>query len=108
VCFFEFPTGFKPSTKENPIIFIQFSGFFSLKSFLAPLLAVRDTGAGIAEENLGKIFEPLFTIKPFGEGTDLGLAIVYELVNDSGGNIVMESVPGNTVFRIMFPFKEKG
>ncbi len=70
----------------------------------AAVLTIRDTGVGIAKENLGKIFEPFFTTKPFGEGTGLGLAIVYDLVNEFGGTIEVESVPGDTVFRITFPF----
>jgi signal transduction histidine kinase/DNA-binding LacI/PurR family transcriptional regulator len=71
------------------------------------ILTVRDTGAGISKENVTKIFEPFFTTKPFGEGTGLGLSIVYDLVNEFGGTIDVESVPGNTVFRIVFPHRKE-
>jgi signal transduction histidine kinase/DNA-binding LacI/PurR family transcriptional regulator len=72
------------------------------------LLTIRDTGVGIPKENLGKIFEPFFTTKPFGEGSGLGLTIVYDLVNELGGRIDVESVPGDTVFRIAFPLRKGG
>ncbi|MBN2440443.1 MAG: substrate-binding domain-containing protein [Spirochaetales bacterium] len=67
------------------------------------VLSIQDTGPGISKENIRKIFEPFFTTKPFGQGTGLGLAIVYDLVNKFGGKVDVESVPGNTLFRITFP-----
>jgi signal transduction histidine kinase len=56
------------------------------------VLAVKDTGSGIAEENLPRIFEPLFSTKSFGTG--LGLPVVKRIVDRHGGVITIESRPG--------------
>ncbi|MBI3542211.1 MAG: PAS domain S-box protein [Deltaproteobacteria bacterium] len=58
-------------------------------------ISVVDTGCGIAPENLNKIFQPFFTTKDIGQGTGLGLAIVSKLVHELGGEITVDSVPGN-------------
>jgi len=57
-------------------------------------LIVIDQGSGIAPENLQRIFDPMFTTKPFGEGTGLGLSIVHNIVtNDFNGTIDVDSEP---------------
>jgi signal transduction histidine kinase len=64
--------------------------------------AFKDTGSGIAPENIRKIFEPLFTTRPKGIG--LGLAISKRLVEQNGGRIEVSSTPGKgTTFRIILP-----
>ena len=57
-------------------------------------LSVRDTGEGIAPENLSRVFDPFFTTKPVGQGTGLGLAMVYGAVQSLGGFITVESEVG--------------
>ncbi len=68
-------------------------------------LRVTDDGPGISPENLAKIFDPMFTTKPFGEGTGLGLTIVYDIVvAEFGGSIDVTSKEGQgTTFVVRFP-----
>jgi two-component system NtrC family sensor kinase len=68
------------------------------------LIAVADTGPGIAAENLSRIFNPFFTTKPVGEGTGLGLSISDGIVREHGGRIRVDSTPDHgAVFTIELP-----
>ncbi|MFA5975074.1 MAG: PAS domain S-box protein [Elusimicrobiota bacterium] len=66
-------------------------------------LKVADTGSGISPDVLPKIFEPFFTTKPEGQGTGLGLSLIYEIVKKHSGLIDVQSHPGLTEFFIKFP-----
>jgi signal transduction histidine kinase len=67
-------------------------------------IEVRDTGAGIPPELIGRIFEPFFTTKPIGTGTGLGLAICHRVVADAGGVLSVESHVGQgSSFRVVLP-----
>ncbi len=68
-------------------------------------VSVKDTGTGIAPENMKKLFEPLFTTKLKGIG--LGLAVSKRLIEVNGGSIQVESVPGQgSEFIIYLPGRE--
>ena len=65
-------------------------------------IEIRDTGAGIASENIGRLFEPFFTTKK--NGTGLGLAISQRIVNEHGGNIsAISEVNKGSTFTILLP-----
>jgi len=67
-------------------------------------MTVRDTGNGIEEVLLDRIFDPYFTTKGKGKGTGMGLSVVHGIVKSCGGHIQVESMPGQgTDFKIIFP-----
>jgi signal transduction histidine kinase len=67
-------------------------------------LTVTDTGTGMTEEVKKRVFEPFFTTKAPGKGTGVGLAVIYGIVKDHGGSIMVESAPGKgSRFTVFFP-----
>jgi len=70
-------------------------------------IAVIDTGCGIPPENLDKLFDPFFTTKEVGQGTGLGLAVSYGIVERHGGTIRVQSEVGRgSTFTIWLPIDE--
>lgn len=72
-------------------------------------LVVADSGAGIPPDDLTRVFEPLFTTKPMGKGTGLGLPILREIVEAHGGTVRLESRPGaGTTAVVRLPRAKEG
>jgi CheY-like chemotaxis protein len=67
-------------------------------------LVVKDTGNGIAPDVMKRIFEPYFTTREVGQGTGMGLAVVYGIVKSLHGSIMVESKPGvGSTFQVLLP-----
>jgi len=71
------------------------------------MLAIRDSGSGIAPEILDRVFDPFFTTKPAGKGTGLGLSMVYGFTKQSGGHMKIHSeLDAGTVVKLYLPRAE--
>ncbi len=67
-------------------------------------IAIKDTGCGISQEQMDKIFMPFFTTKEVGKGTGLGLSVSYNIIKNLGGRIEVESLVGyGSTFTIVLP-----
>jgi signal transduction histidine kinase len=67
-------------------------------------IEVQDTGAGLTPDEAARIFEPFYTTK--ADGTGLGLAVSYGIIQQHGGRIEVKSAPGQgSVFTVLLPFK---
>jgi PAS domain S-box-containing protein len=72
------------------------------------LVRIKDTGKGMSQETLSKLFTPFFTTKPAGQGTGLGLSICYAIINRHKGRIEVESELGKgTTFTVRVPLSEE-
>jgi two-component system cell cycle sensor histidine kinase/response regulator CckA len=79
-------------------------GWINVPTDAVALIEVSDTGPGVPPELLDKIFEPFFTTKAVNEGTGMGLATVYGIVEQAGGHINVSNVEGGgAAFRIFLP-----
>jgi two-component system NtrC family sensor kinase len=71
-------------------------------------IVCTDTGCGISPENLDKLFDPFFTTKEIGQGTGLGLAVSYGIIERHGGTIWVQSEIGRgSTFTIWLPVEEE-
>ena len=71
-------------------------------------LRVRDSGKGIEPENLGRVFDPFFSLKPVGEGTGLGLSIAFGIVGKHNGTLEVQSQLGQgACFTVRLPLAER-
>ncbi|MEU4624055.1 ATP-binding protein [Actinoplanes sp. NPDC023801] len=95
---------------DNAVQAMESAGTLTVRTFREDehlVVSVGDTGPGITPEVRKRIFEPFFTTKPVGQGTGLGLDISYRIVvNGHGGDIRVESQPGDTRFLVRLPFTE--
>jgi len=66
---------------------------------------VIDDGPGIAPDVLPRVFEPFYTTKSVGSGTGLGLSVSYGILEEHGGNLTVQSKPGETVFTVELPVR---
>ncbi|WP_052730161.1 hybrid sensor histidine kinase/response regulator [Sphingomonas sp. SRS2] len=72
------------------------------------VVTVSDTGTGISPDLLDKVFEPFFTTKPIGQGTGLGLSMVYGFAQQNGGHVTIDSAPERgTAVSIYLPAAER-
>jgi PAS domain S-box-containing protein len=95
------------STREFFLDEVGRSGAWDLEPGRYVELLVSDDGTGMAPEILKSAFEPFFTTKPQGEGTGLGLSMVYGTIKNHGGSISLESEPGQgTMVLILLPALE--
>jgi signal transduction histidine kinase len=73
------------------------------REFDYALVEIGDNGPGIPKQLQARLFEPFFTTKPVGEGTGLGLDMVYRIVEKHRGSVLVESQPGDTRFQVRLP-----
>jgi len=72
------------------------------------LVSISDTGCGIPPEHISRIFEPFFTTKPPGEGSGLGLAVTYGIIQQHRGTVEVQSAPGRgSTFTVKLPLTRK-
>ncbi len=100
------PNGGQFTIRTRPLLLGATEGrsLFNLPAGNYVLIELRDTGVGIDEALQKQIFEPFFTTKELGKGTGLGLAICHSIVQQSGGQLQVQSAPNQgTTFQILLP-----
>lgn len=100
------PRGGRLTIETDAVLFDE--SFTELHPNMPPgcyvTLAIIDTGVGMNEDTLARLFEPHFTTKGPGEGTGLGLTTVHDILKQNGGHIEVHSEPGRgSTFRVYFP-----
>ena len=94
---------------DNAIDAMQGKGEISLRTYSEDnhaIVEITDNGPGIPENIIARVFEPFFTTKPPGHGTGLGLHISHDIIaNRHHGQLLVESKPGKTKFRIILPMR---
>jgi len=94
---------------DNAIDAMQGQGELRIRTAREPhglLVEIGDSGPGIPPEIRDRIFEPFFTTKGVGKGTGLGLETVARIVREHGGQVTVESAPGDTRFQIRLPLAQ--
>ncbi|WP_250007926.1 ATP-binding protein [Actinoplanes sp. M2I2] len=95
---------------DNALQAMNGAGTLTIRTYRSDdhvIVSIGDTGPGVPEALRKRVFEPFFTTKAVGEGTGLGLDISYRIVvNGHGGDIVLESQPGDTRFLVSLPITE--
>ena len=91
------------ASQENSKIFVNLKTLDSKAE-----LQITDSGEGIPDDILSKIYDPFFTTKPVGKGTGLGLSVCYGIVNSWGSNIKANSIQGKgTTICVMLPLQSQ-
>ena len=100
---------------DNAIYAIKETGTITISSYVnddfkTVSIEFKDSGVGIKEEDLKKVFDPFYTTKPVGEGTGLGMSIAYKVISSHNGWADVSSELGvGTTFRLVLPInQEKG
>lgn len=95
-------------TTGNCFVDTPFHGYNTVEAGAYVLLSVSDQGKGISEEDLERIFEPFYSKKVMGRsGTGLGLAVVWNVVQDHNGYINVVNSEAGTTFQVFFPITSK-
>lgn len=96
------------SLKKIPVSLINDSSNHNEEAFNFIEIAITDNGSGMTQETKERLFEPFFTTKGIGEGTGLGLFVVKSIIDKYGGQILVESAPGQgSTFKVYFQVKDK-
>jgi PAS domain S-box-containing protein len=92
------------STTTRTIGEVEARSLPGLKPGAFVAIGVSDTGSGMPPETVARAFEPFFTTKPIGQGTGLGLSMIYGFAQQSGGQVEIEShVGAGTTIRLLLP-----